>query len=112
RQFPHSARHDPQHPFTVMTLHYDATVFETLTVADVLGFPDHFDLGHDEEAKNLFRQSLEEQTSKPLGHERRFELLTSLLLLHLIREDRHRKFMQLDYHGTRRDNLRRLLPAL
>jgi len=107
---PHSATTDPKNPIHVIALHYTATVFESLTIPELLQFPDKFLLGRDRKADEMFHEACREFALCPAGYERGLEALVVRLLLHLVRE--HGGFLEKQEHEAKLADLRRLLPAV
>jgi AraC-like DNA-binding protein/mannose-6-phosphate isomerase-like protein (cupin superfamily) len=107
---PHAATTDPKNPIHVISLHYTATVFESLTLPELLNFPDSFDLTGDDRADEMFRDACREFAMRPAGCDRGLEALGTRIVLHLIRE--HGQFLEKQEHEAKLADLRRLLPAL
>jgi AraC-like DNA-binding protein/mannose-6-phosphate isomerase-like protein (cupin superfamily) len=112
RQVPHRMSHDPSRPFVVVTLHYTATVLESLTLPELIGFPDYFNIREDPWLGQQFQEVLDEEIRKPVGYERGVEALVMRILLHLIRTKRYRATMRPQRAHVRHDDLLRLRPAL
>lgn len=110
RGTPHSATTDPRHPIHVISLHYTATVFGTLTLPELLGFPDSFPLAGDRRIDAMFHEASRECALRPAGHERGLEALTLRILLHLIRN--HGASLANRPPEFRLADLQRLLPAI
>lgn len=106
----HEASHDPRRPIHVISVHYTATAFESLAVAELLQFPDAFQLKGDAKVDAMFYEACREYALRPTGWERGLEALVHRLLLHLIRE--HGDQMKMEARESRMADLRRLLPAL
>ncbi len=106
----HAAFHDPGHPIHVISLHYTATVFESLTVPDLLGFPNFFQVKGDAAMDAMMREACREHALRPPGWERGLESLTTRILLHLIRE--HGGTLSMKSQDAKFADLRRLLPSL
>ena len=107
---PHAATTDPKDPIHVVALHYTATVFESLTVPELLNFPDAFRLADDRRAETMFLDACRDFALQPAGVERGLEALVTRLLLHLLRE--HGDQFRLQPQEAKLADLRRLLPAL
>ncbi|MEO6847445.1 MAG: AraC family transcriptional regulator [Chthoniobacterales bacterium] len=112
RKIRQSASHDPQHPIDVIVVHYTATMMQSLTLPEMLGFPDFFAMEGDAVAKKYFLEAAKETTDENLGYGRAVEALVTRILLHLVRAPEYRKTMKLDYHEARHADLLRLHPAL
>lgn len=110
RGTPHSATTDPRNPIHVISLHYTATVFGTLTLPELLRFPDSFLLADDKRVDAMFHEACREYALRPAGHERGLEALTLRILLHLIRH--HGAFLENRPPELKLADLRRLLPAV
>lgn len=106
----HSATTDPKDPIHVIALHYTATVFESLTLPELLNFPDAFDLARDKKAEAMFHDSCREYALRPAGYQRGLEAVMVRLLFHLIRE--HGDRLNPQTNEVKLADLRRLLPAL
>jgi AraC-like DNA-binding protein len=106
----HAATHDPKNPIHVISVHYTATVFESLTLPELLQFPDFFDLRGDKRMDMMFQAACREYALRPAGYERGLEALILRILLRLIRE--YSTGMTLDAHESKVADLLRLLPAL
>ncbi len=106
----HAAAHDPRHPLQVISLHYTAAVFASLTLPELLRFPDTFDLTADQPAAMMLQEACREYTLRPAGYQRGLEALTLRLLLRLI--ERHGAGRMRETHEVRLADLHRLLPAL
>lgn len=107
---PHAATTDPKNPIQVISLHYTATVFESLTVPELLNFPATFDLAGDHHIEAMFHDACREFALRPAGCERGLEALVTRILLHLLRE--HENQFQFQPQEAKLADLRRLLPAL
>jgi AraC-like DNA-binding protein len=106
----HSASTDPSNPVEVIALHYTATVFESLTWAELLQFPVAFNFVHDHKADAMFHEACREFALRPVGHQRGLEALVTRLLFHLVRQ--HGNRLAFSAEEGRLADLRRLLPAL
>jgi len=93
-------------------VHYNATVMQSLSLPELLGFPDFFLIGHDDVLKRCFREILKEADENLIGCNRAFEALVMQILLHLIRSKSYRETMKPDYYEARHNDLLRLRPAL
>ncbi len=105
-----AATHDPRNPIHVISLHYTASVFESITLPELLKFPSTFDLRGDRQSDAMFREACREYALRPPGWERGLEALTLRILLRLIRE--HGENLSLDAQESKVADLRRLLPSL
>jgi len=103
----HSATHDPKKPFQVIALHYTASVFGSLSLPELTGFPDVFQNAQDIEP--LLLEACQEGELHPLGWARGLDALTTRILLQLIR--RHSAFLFEETQEPRFLDLIRLLPA-
>ncbi len=106
----HAAFHDPRHPIHVIALHYTATVFESLSLPELVGFPDVFRIKGDLALEALLREACREYARRPPGWERGLEALATRILLQLIR--RHGAALRAKSRDTNFADLRRLLPTL
>ncbi len=106
----HSATTDSRDPLDLISLRYGATVFESLTLADVLGFPDVFPIAGDREAEFILKEACREYLLRPPGFGQGLEALIVRFLLHAIRQ--HQNALELTSSPARLPDLRRLLPAL
>jgi len=112
RKVRHGASHDPHRPLHLITFHYNATVMESLTLPELLGFPDFFRVGRDAFLDGAFHEAAAECERKSIGHERGLEALAMQIFLHLVRKERYREAMKLEYREARHQDLLRLQPAL
>jgi len=109
----HSATTQPNDPIHVIALHYTATVFESLTIPDLLKFPDVFHLGTRTPILAMMNEACREYALQPAGWERGLEALVLRIILHLVHE--HGDNLNLDpapAGSLKLTELRRLLPAL
>jgi len=106
----HSATTDPANPFVVISLRYGSTVFESLSLAELLGFPDVFRLDDDRRVLALFEEACRECALRPVGYGPGLEALGMRILLDLIRE--HGDQLDLRAQPERLADLERLFPAL
>lgn len=105
----HAAYTEPKDPFHVVAIHYDATVYGSLTLPQLLRFPEVTRVGLQTPFHEMSLIACREYSQRPPGWERGLEALAMRLLLHFIRE-----------HMTGDDTLqaarwrevRRILPAL
>ncbi|MEK7413217.1 MAG: cupin domain-containing protein, partial [Planctomycetota bacterium] len=72
----HSASTAADDPITVIAFHYTATVAGSCTLAELLGFPSRFKLGHDHPIAALLGEACREYALHPPGYERSLEALT------------------------------------
>jgi AraC-like DNA-binding protein len=106
----HAAGTDPRRPLHVIAFHYSATVYESLTAPELLGFPDVFRLGEKPPLEAMLREACREYARRPAAWQAGLEALALRLLLHLARE--HGDQMQPQPEAENINDLRRLLPAL
>lgn len=107
---PHSATTEAQDPIHVIALHYTATVFGTLTLPELLKFPDYFQLTGDKRIEAMFHEACREYALHPTGYERGLEALVLRILLHLLRN--HGSFLNQQLQEVKLADLQRLLPAI
>lgn len=110
RKVRHSGSHDPRHPIDVITLHYNATVMQSLSVPELLGFPDMLPQRRGGLWENYLLEALQEATEDKVGTSRVLETIVTRLLIHLIQH--FGDLMTFEYRETRRQDLVRLQPAL
>lgn len=106
----HSAATDPKNPIHIVSVHYSATVFESLTLSEILNFPDRFRFGGDDEIEALLNEACREYALRPAGYRRSLEALVAQLLFRVIHE--HGDWLQMPATESKLGDLRRLLPAL
>jgi len=106
----HSAATDPEDPIHIVSVHYSATVFESLTLPELLSFPDVFRLGGDKEIEALLHEACREYALRPAGYRRSLEALVVRLLFRVIHE--HGEWLQMPAQESKLADLRRLSPAL
>lgn len=106
----HSAEADPRQPLELLSFHYTATVFESLMLAQVLDFPDVFELGGDPGIAALIREGSRLHALQPAGHRRALEAIAGQLLFRLIHDHGH--WIKAGRPETKLSDVRRLLPAL
>lgn len=110
RGFLHAARASPRDPFDVIALHYDAVVFGSLTLPQLLDFPEVFPLGPGSPFEEMLTIACREYSLRPVCWERGLEALAVRLLLFLMRA--HGDKMRPTLNSSRRRELERILPAL
>ncbi len=107
----HSAATDPKRqPMHIISLHYRATVFQSLTVPELLQFPDVFNFKGDHEIESMFHEACREHALRPAGYERALEALVARLLFAVIH--RHGDWLREPPPESKLADLSRLLPAL
>jgi AraC-like DNA-binding protein len=106
----HSAATDPRNPIHIISFHYTATVFESLTLAELLDFPDVFHLGGDRAFEAMLHEACREYALRPAGSARALEALAVRLLFRLIHK--HGSWLKAQPQEAKLVDLRRLLPAL
>ncbi|MCG3146613.1 MAG: HTH-type transcriptional activator RhaR [Verrucomicrobiae bacterium] len=102
----HSAHADPKQKLEIISFHYTATVFESLTLAQLLDFPDVFHLGDE----LIFQEACRVYALQPAGYRRALEAMAGQLLFRLIHE--HGDWLKVAPPESKLADLRRLLPAL
>jgi AraC-like DNA-binding protein/mannose-6-phosphate isomerase-like protein (cupin superfamily) len=105
----HAAYTDRRDPFHVIALHYDARVHESLTLPQLLQFPDVVNAGLDSPFYEMLSVACREFALRPPGWERGLDALGLRLLLNYVRE--YVGAQQLNYQLRWRE-LHRVLPAL
>ena len=105
----HSAAADPAQRLELISLHYNATVFESLTLPPLLDFPDVFCLGGDQRITTLLREACRIFALQP-GWRRGLEAVSGQLLWRLIHD--HGDWLTTAPPEARLTDVRRLLPAL
>ena len=105
----HAAYTQRRNPFHVIALHYDGRVHESLTLPQLLRFPDVARVGLDSPFYEMLMVACREYALRPPGWQRGLEALGVRLLLNYVRE-----FIGSDniIHQSRWRELRRVLPAL
>jgi AraC-like DNA-binding protein/quercetin dioxygenase-like cupin family protein len=106
----HSAAADPKEELTLISFHYTARVFESLTLPAVLNFPDIFRLGQDQQVRLLMDHACRLHALQPAGYRRALEALAGVFLFRLVHEQGD--LLQATQTETKLSDLRRLLPAL
>jgi AraC-like DNA-binding protein/quercetin dioxygenase-like cupin family protein len=106
----HSAAADPRERLTLISFHYTARVFQSVTLPQVLNFPDVFRLGTDRLLQKLLEEACRLFALQPAGYRRALEATAGVFLLRLIHEQGD-WFRAAPPESTLAD-LRRLLPAL
>jgi transcriptional regulator GlxA family with amidase domain len=94
----------------MISLHYSAMAFESLTLPALLNFPDVLRLGGDEEIKALLLEACREHALRPAGHKRSLEALVVRLLVRILHN--HADWLRTPPPESKLADLRRLLPAL
>jgi len=110
RGAPHSAATDPHNPIQIISVHYSATVFASLTLPVLLNFPDVFHFGADKEIATDLGAACREYALQPAGYQRALEAHVVHLLLRVLRE--HSSWLSVPPSESKLAELRRLLPAL
>lgn len=105
----HAASTDRRDPMHVIALHYHATFFDSLTLPQLLPFPDVTQVGLDGAFHEMAGIACREYALQPAGWERGLEALMSRLLLFFIREHRPATGILC---STKLREVRRVLPAL
>lgn len=80
----HAAWHDPKDPISVISIHYTATVFKSLTLPELFGFPPTLDLSKDKIVEVRLRQACRIYATRPVGWRSGLQAETLGILLHLI----------------------------
>lgn len=106
----HSAATDPKLPMEIVSLHYSATVFESLTLPELLDFPDVFHFGGDRVLEAILAEASREFILRPAGYQRAMEALAVRFLFRVIHE--HGDWLKNPTPESKLADLRRLLPAL
>jgi len=106
----HSAAADPREPLTLISFHYTARVFQSLTVPQLLNFPDVFRLGNDERIWPLLADACRWYALQPAGYRRALEAVAGVLLFRLLHQ--HGGWLESVPPESKLADLRRLLPAL
>jgi AraC-like DNA-binding protein/quercetin dioxygenase-like cupin family protein len=106
----HSAAADPSEALTLISFHYTARVFESLTLPAVLNFPDVFRFGQDRQVRLLMDHACRLHALEPAGYRRALESLAGVFLFRLVHEQSD--WLQAAPMETKLSDLRRLLPAL
>lgn len=106
----HRAEADPRQPLELLSFHYTATVFESLMLAQVLDFPDLFQLGSDPVIASLIREACRIHARQPAGHRRALEAIAAQLLFRIIHDHGH--WIHTGRPEAKLSDVRRLLPAL
>jgi len=106
----HSAAADPREALTLISFHYTARVFESLTLPAVLNFPDVFRLGQDRQVGLLMDHACRLHALEPAGYRRALEALAGVFLFRLVHEQGD--WLQAAPTESKLSDLQRLLPAL
>lgn len=106
----HAATTDARDPFDVIAVHYDAVVFGSLTLPQLLDFPDVFKVGTGSPFEEMLSIACREFALRPIGWELGLEALATRMLLYLMRT--HGDCMNASLHTAHRRELERVLPAL
>ena len=106
----HSARSASKGPFHIISIHYTATLLESLTLHELVRFPDIFKFGVDSLFMHQIQEACREYALRPPGWERGLEALVIRLLLHIIREATPK--LRWESPADRLLDLQRLMPAL
>ncbi len=106
----HSATVPPSQQTELIALHYDATVFESLTLPVLLNFPDVFAWGGDPVIEATLTEACRLFYRRPAGYRRELEAITVRLLLRVIHASGD--WLRPPAAATRFGDVRRLLPAL
>lgn len=106
----HSAATDPKNPSHIISLHYNATVFDSLTLAELLDFPDVFHLRANRSIEAMLNEACREYALRPAGYNRALEALAVRLLFRIIHD--HGEWLPEAPRESKLADLRRLLPAL
>ena len=107
---PQWATSDPAHPFEVVSLHLDAELHASLSLFQVVHFPDVMPIGPESAIAKLFLEACREYALGPPGWELSFHAHTVELLLGLIRE--FNLVPRQSPPAAQMMEIRRLLPAL
>jgi AraC-like DNA-binding protein len=73
-------------PLEFISLHYSATVFDSLTLAALLDFPDELDLHDAPQIERLLADACRIHARRPAGHRCALEALATRLLFHVTSE--------------------------
>ena len=106
----HNAAADPREELALISFHYTARVFQSLTLPQVLNFPDVFRLGKDRVVHHLMDEACRLYIFEPAGYRRALEALAGVFLFRLIHQ--HGGWLRAAPPESRLADLRRLLPAL
>jgi AraC-like DNA-binding protein/quercetin dioxygenase-like cupin family protein len=106
----HGAATNPRDPLVVITVHYTATVWQSLTVPELLDFPASFLLHPEGPLAKILEEACREYELQPAGWKPGLQALVLRFLLQLLREGHIPLITRTDV-GTIND-LQRLLPAL
>lgn len=110
RGIDHEGTTNPKNPIHVIAFHYTATVFESITIPELMGFPDTFQIQGDSELDFMFHEACREFALTPPGYECNLEAITTRILLHLIRN--YHPSLNIQVHNSKISDLQRLLTAL
>lgn len=97
-------------PVEIVSLHYTAKIFDSLTVPELLDFPDVFDFREDAVAADLLTDACRAFLHRPAGYRRILEATVTRFLAHCI--DRHLGDWRSKMGTTRLSQLARLMPAI
>ena len=106
----HSAWHNPRKPLSIISLHYTATIFESLTLPAAMGFPPVMDLKSDHIVKNHFQEACRIFVTRPTAWEAGLNATVKHILFHILWK--YGENMRPQVNGARAKDLQRLLPAL
>lgn len=105
---PQAAVADSINPWTFISIHYTTRLFESLSLHEILQFPDVFTLKVEQIA--MLKEACREYALRPLGWERTLEALVTTQLLRLMREAGTHCLKP--FESGQIQDLWRLLPAL
>jgi AraC-like DNA-binding protein/quercetin dioxygenase-like cupin family protein len=109
----HRAAADPRERLGLISFHYTARVFQSLTLPQVLHFPDVFRLGADRVIGSLLEEACRLFYGKPAGYRRALESLAGVFLFRLLHEHGHwLRELSPDSPESKLADWQRLLPAL
>lgn len=106
----HSGTTVAHDPIRVIAIHYRATVFESLSLSELLGFPDLFPIGPDLQFTHLAEEACRLYGEQPAGYARVLEGIVLWMLLHLIWC--HGDQLTSTIHQAKLADLHRLRPSL
>lgn len=109
RGLAHEISHRPATPLRVLILHYSALVNFSLSLSEMLGFPESFDLREDTEGLGFLEQCGRLAGHQPPGWQRALEIAALGFLFHLVHQHAAR-FRPV--HPQRLSQLNRLAPVI
>jgi AraC-like DNA-binding protein len=106
----HSADADPRNPIHVISIHYSATIYESLSVPELLNFPDVYPIGRTGPLMQMAKQACSLYQHQPAGYRAAFDALMTQFLLMLIWN--HGGWLDEQGPNLEFADLQRLQPAL